>query len=183
MEGSPLIFFFLRKDLRPSSMGSQSVKNTPQRILSPDTPGASMLRPRKRTLLLERLIPVELSQTAAPETQPPSISRMTASSCFAIGKLDLTKLVKCYIFNAPANYHQRAGNFPYGPIYSLAFYRPSFPRKFCKSLLPAGGLPSHILLPADLLFAIYNADLLTRTGSFTISLISARLFQRIQTAS
>ena len=78
----------------------------------------------------------------------------TASSCFAIGKLDLTKLVKCYIFNALYQ-HQRAGNFLYGSIFFWHFTGPPFP-EVLQSLLPAGGLLSHILLPADLLLYIYN---------------------------
>ena len=78
----------------------------------------------------------------------------TASSCFAIGKLNLTKLVKCHVFNATYQ-HQRAGNFLYGPIFFWHFTGPPFP-EVPQSLLQAGGLPSHIPLPADPLLYICN---------------------------
>ena len=142
---------FLRKDLRAVINGtSQSVKNTTQHIA-----GYTKLHaPSQETYLAVGKIDTcgalkQLHQCIA------SVDfQNTASSCFAIGKLDLTKFVKCHIFNAPYQ-HQRAGNFLYGPIFFWHFTGPPFP-EVLQSLLPAGGLPSHILLPADLLLYIYN---------------------------
>ena len=142
---------FLRKDLRAVINGtSQSVKNTTQHIA-----GYTKLHaPSQETYLAVGKIDTCRALKQLHQSIASVDLQNTASSCFAIGKLDLTKLVKCYIFNAPYQ-HQRAGNFLYGPIFFWHFTGPPFP-EVLQSLLPAGGLLSHILLPADLLLYIYN---------------------------
>ena len=142
---------FLRKDLRAVINGtSQSVKNTTQHIA-----GYTKLHaPSQETYLAVGKIDTCRALKQLHQSIASVDLQNTASSCFAIGKLDLTKLVKCYIFNAPYQ-HQRAGNFLYGPIFFWHFTGPPFP-EVPQSLLQAGGLPSHIPLPADLLLYICN---------------------------
>ena len=140
-----------RKDLRTVINGTaQSVKDTAQHIAGYTKLHASSQKTYFTVGKVDTCGTLkELYQRIA------SINlQNTASSCFAIGKFNLAQLVKCHIFNASYQ-HQRAGNFLYGPIFFWHFTGPPFP-EVPQSLLQAGGLPSHIPLPADLLLYICN---------------------------
>ena len=140
-----------RKDLRTVINGTaQSVKDTAQHIAGYTKLHASSQKTYFTVGKVDTCGTLkELYQRIA------SINlQNTASSCFAIGKFNLAQLVKCHIFNASYQ-HQRAGNFLYGSIFFWHFTGPPFP-EVPQSLLQAGGLLSHIPLPADLLLYICN---------------------------
>ena len=106
----------------PSSIGLPRPSNTRPSISS-DTP-SSMLRPRKRTLLLERLIPAELSKSCTSTSLPltsstlqrlvsPSASSISPSSSYVTPSTPRTSI------SGPATSCM--------VLYSLGIYRSSFP--------------------------------------------------------